>query len=313
MKPPVILLTLCAAFLTSQADIVKLSISPPGTDSAAGMSPANESPAVTNSTGSGNAISGGISLTTTSTNATLDFAVGYGSAAGFTDLSGPATAVGVFGPAPTNAVAPLLVDLTPYTFLANDPAKGGVLFGSIILTLNESSNLLAGLDYLSIATAKNTNGEIRGQLINGTPQIACPADATNECTGQPVPLTAHVMDAEGDAMQVQWAVNGYRFKPTPWRKAATPPVSMSCSKPTWTWVQTRLTWLWWILRAIAATAAAPLSSGTRCHPKLPGRPHLRELYGRPITSLSPSRFVSMPLMLVALRRGRYCLFQATNR
>jgi hypothetical protein len=208
MKPSLSLLAACAAFLTAQADVVNLSLSPPGTDSAVGLSPANESPAVTNSTGSGNAISGGISVSTTPTNATLTLAVGYGSAAGFTDLTGPATSVGIFGPAPTNSNAGLVVDLAPYTFLASDPAKGGVLFGSVLLSASESSNLLAGLYYINITTASNTNGEIRGQLINGTPEIECPTNATVECTGDPIPLTAHVSDLEGDAMTVVWTING---------------------------------------------------------------------------------------------------------
>lgn len=208
MKPNLPLLAACAVMMTAQADVVNLSLSPAGTDSAVGLSPANESPAVTNSTGSGNAISGGISVSTTPTNATLTFAIGYGSAAGFADLTGPATSVGIFGPAPTNTNAGLVLDLVPYTFLASDPAKGGVLFGSVLLTSSESSNLLAGLYYINVATATNANGEIRGQLINGSPQIECPTNATVECTGEPIPLTAHVSDAEGDAMEVIWTING---------------------------------------------------------------------------------------------------------
>ncbi|MDD5141668.1 MAG: CHRD domain-containing protein [Verrucomicrobiales bacterium] len=203
MKKTLSLLTLCSALAVAQADIVKFNLAPDG------LNPTNVVPAVTNSTGSGNTISGGIALQTT--NSTLSFAIGYGAAAGFSNLTGQATAVSLNGPAPAGTNAAVLFDLSPFTFPAIEPTNGGVIFGSVVLTSEQSSNLLAGLDYIVIATDSNTNGEIRGQLVPivaTAPTLVCPGDFTMECTGQPTNLTAQVASAAGEAMTVTWTVNG---------------------------------------------------------------------------------------------------------
>src|SRR5579859_1683665 len=209
MKTTVSIIILCASLAASRGDIVKFNISPAGTDAAIGLSPLNETPSLTNSTGSGNAISGGIVLQTT--NGMLHFAIGYGAAAGFTDLTGAATGFSLHGPATTNGTAPVLFDLRPFSFPAATPTNGGILFGTLTLTSNQVSSLLAGMDYVQIATSANTNGEIRGQLIpapNTAPILICPPDETVECTGQPIMLTAAVADPDGDALKVVWTVNG---------------------------------------------------------------------------------------------------------
>src|SRR5258706_8138435 len=92
MKKALSLFALCSALTIAQADIVKFNLAPNG------LSPANVVPAVTNSTGSGNTISGGIALQTT--NSTLTFAIGYGAGAGFSNLTGQATAASLNCPAP---------------------------------------------------------------------------------------------------------------------------------------------------------------------------------------------------------------------
>src|SRR5882757_7938027 len=169
MKRTFSLLTLCSTLAVAQADVVQFNLAP------SGLSPTNVVPAVTNSTGSGNVISGGIALQTT--NSTLTFAIGYGAAAGFSNLTGPATAVSLNGPAPAGSNAPVLADLSSFTFPAIDPTNGGVIFGSIVLTSEQSSNLLAGLNYIVIGTDSNTNGEIRGQIVSSViaaPTLVCP-------------------------------------------------------------------------------------------------------------------------------------------
>ena len=75
----------------AQAEIIQFNLSPAGTDAAVGLSPLNEVPAATNSTGSGNEISAGISFDTDTSILTL--ALGYGSAAGFTNLTAPASSM----------------------------------------------------------------------------------------------------------------------------------------------------------------------------------------------------------------------------
>src|SRR5205823_2500293 len=130
MKKHLCILALLSAALASQASVITLQLSPAGTGQALGLSPANVVPAVSNSFGSGNTISGGITLDTTTSN--LTFVIGYGSSAGFTDLTGPATGLFLHGPAATNATAPILLDLAPYHLPAANPAKGGLIFGTVV-------------------------------------------------------------------------------------------------------------------------------------------------------------------------------------
>jgi hypothetical protein len=196
---------LLSSALLSQAALVPFGLSPAGTDAAVGLSPANEVPAVLNSTGSGSTISGGIVFDTDTYE--LSLAVGYGSAAGFTDLTGPATGLALNGPAPTNQNAAVLFDLSAFHFPAADPALGGVIFGSVTVPTNAVADLLAGLDYLNIATATNTGGEIRGQLISLLPVVSCPQPVTVDC-GITTVLSAQVSSPVGNALTVVWLLNG---------------------------------------------------------------------------------------------------------
>src|SRR5262249_22474576 len=131
-----------AVGFSAQAALVKFQLSPPSTDTAVGLSPSNQVPVATNSTGSGGEISGGIIFDTESS--ILQVAVGYGSAAGFTDLTGPANAMHIHGPAGPGTNANVLVSLVPFNFPASDPAKGGVIFANIQWPTNDSEVLLAG-------------------------------------------------------------------------------------------------------------------------------------------------------------------------
>jgi CHRD domain len=206
-----------------QASLIPMGISPSGTDAAIGLNPSNEVPAVSNSTGSGGSISGGLVFDTDSSS--LMVTVGYGSAAGFTDLTGPATSMTLNGPAGTNQNGAELFDLSVFSFPAVNPAQGGVIFGSVTFPTNAVGDLLAGFDYINIGTDSNTNGEIRGQLIVLTPTITCPAPNTNECgTVAVVPVT--VSDPAGNAMTVVWSLNGVPVQ-TNQVAASNPPAATS--------------------------------------------------------------------------------------
>jgi hypothetical protein len=227
------ILVLLASIVVSYAAPVDFDLSPPGTDSAVGLSPTNEVPAVTNSAGSGGEISGGITFDPT--NGVLNLAVGYGSAAGFSNLTGAATAAHIHGPGATGVIAGVLVDLAPYVFPANDPAQGGVIFGAITLPTNSVADLLAGLLYLNIHTATNAGGEIRGQLIpvaaletNAPPTLLCPTSSVVQCSNKPTTLTAKVSDADGDALTVVWTVNGVAIQTNqvPASSGTNPPVKV---------------------------------------------------------------------------------------
>ncbi len=225
---------LLLAAISSPAALIQFQLSPPGTDVAVGMSPSNEVPVISNSTGSGNAISGGILFDTDQR--ILQLAIGYGSAAGFTDLTGPATAMHIHGVAPAGTSAGVLVSLEPYSFPAADPSKGGVIFGNVPFPTDQVSNLLAGLTYVNVHTALNPGGEIRGQLVpvvNSPPIVNCGPDAMVEC-GTVTLVTVQVSDPDGDPLTVIWSVNGISQQ-TNTLPASTPlavtPVSFSDKLP----------------------------------------------------------------------------------
>ncbi len=200
-----------------QATLLPMDISPAGTDAAVGLSPSNEVPPVLNSTGSGGPISGGVRFDTNTS--TLLLSIGYGSVAGFTDLTGPATAMTLNGPAATNEIAGVLDDLSALSFTSTNPAAGGIIFGSVIVPANAVTDLLSGLDYINISTAANSNGELRGQLIlltttttnvpptNMPPTITCPEPITAECGSNTV-VQVEVGSPTGSALTVAWSLNG---------------------------------------------------------------------------------------------------------
>ena len=200
-----LIVILLSSAVAGQAALVPIGLSPAGTDAAVGLSPANEVPPVLNSTGSGGPISGGLVFDTDTL--TLMLTVGYGSAAGFTDLTGPATNLTINGPAGTNQTAGMLYDLALLHFPAFNPARGGVIFGSVVVPTNAVADLLAGSNYLNIGTASNPSGEIRGQLVVLNPTIGCPDAVTVEC-GTPAGLSVPVGSPAGYALTVVWSVNG---------------------------------------------------------------------------------------------------------
>jgi hypothetical protein len=108
------MLVLLSTGVLAQATVIEFDLSTGGT----GLSGANEVPAVA-SAGTGNVISDGISFDTTTS--TLSFIMGYGSAAGFTDLSSVARSMHIHGPAAPGVNAPVLFSLTAAHFPAAEP------------------------------------------------------------------------------------------------------------------------------------------------------------------------------------------------
>jgi hypothetical protein len=216
-----IIAVLLVSGVLCQAALIPMGISPAGTDAGIGLSPANEVPAVTNSTGSGGPVSSGVIFDTNTS--TLMLTIGFGSAAGFTDLTGPATSMTLNGPAATNENAGVLDDLSALSFTSTNPAAGGIIFGSVIIPAGAVSNLLAGLDYINIGTAANTNGEIRGQLVLLAPSISCPEPVTGECGSNTV-VKVEVGSPVGSALTVVWSLNGVAVQ-TNQVPAGTPPTS----------------------------------------------------------------------------------------
>ena len=89
----------------------------------------------------------------------------YGSAFGFTDLTGPAFAWLLHGPAPFGETAPVLFSLQSLHSFALNPALGGKITGAIALDEAQEVGLLRGWSYINIYTPENLGGELRGQLV----------------------------------------------------------------------------------------------------------------------------------------------------
>jgi len=145
-----------------QAAIVEFDLSPPGAGPGLGLHPDNGViPGPGN--GSGNEIGNGIFLDTATRLLTLNLA--YGSAFGFTDLTGPAFAWLLHGPAPLSETAPALFNLQSLHTFAIDPSRGGSIVGTIALDAAQEEHLLSGRNYLNIYTPANLGGELRAQLV----------------------------------------------------------------------------------------------------------------------------------------------------
>lgn len=165
---------LAAAFtvlLSAQAlSAVLMDISPPGTSAGVGLSPLNEFLAGgfgMGGSGSGGEMGAGISFDPATLSLRVE--VAYGSAGGFSDLSGPAFAWYLHGPSSADRVGPVMVNLSPLHQFAADTATGGFLDGSVRLTQLQADALLAGLTYLNFYTPDFPGGEIRGQLVVTAP------------------------------------------------------------------------------------------------------------------------------------------------
>ena len=125
------ILSLGLAFtFSTRAALVTFQLSPPGSDQAAGLSPSNQVPPAVGSSGSGGDISGGIVYDPS--NSVLEVAVGYGSSAGFSNLTGPVIAIDIHGPAGPGTNTNILVNLLPYNFTAANLTNGGVIFGDLL-------------------------------------------------------------------------------------------------------------------------------------------------------------------------------------
>jgi hypothetical protein len=204
-----------SAALATHAALIEFRLSPAGSDTAVGLSPLNESPPILNSFGGGGAQPGTILFDTDTAQLSFEFA--YGMVGGFPNLTGPATAFHIHGPAPTGQNAGVLFDLSPFYLPLVPPMFGGLVHGAVVYPPDQIAGLFAGSNYINIHTALNPGGEIRGQLIpllppapstpaNTPPSVQCAGDATVECG--PASVSANVGDAEGDALIVVWSVNG---------------------------------------------------------------------------------------------------------
>lgn len=81
----------------------------------------------------------------------------------FSGLTGPATAAHIHGPAEAGKNAGVAIWLSEKGKPFESPFKG-----SATLTDAQASDLMSGLMYVNIHTAKNPGGELRGQLAKSS-------------------------------------------------------------------------------------------------------------------------------------------------
>jgi hypothetical protein len=128
----------------------------------AGLLPGNENGTVSGSPGTGGEIGGGIFFDDVTKLLTIN--VGWGSANGFTNLTGNATAMHIHGPASFTANAGVLIGLDSLGGY-NSSATAGGFSGTTTLTATNEARLLAGTLYINVHTSTNGGGEIRGNLV----------------------------------------------------------------------------------------------------------------------------------------------------
>jgi hypothetical protein len=138
-----------------------------------GLLAGNQGAALNGNPGSGGEIGAGI--TYDDVTQILNVNVGWGSANGFINLTGNATAAHIHGltasaaPASFNEIANVLIGLDGPPVTYNPSASAGSITGSVHIGANETA-LYDGRLYINVHTAANTGGEIRGQLIRVIPE-----------------------------------------------------------------------------------------------------------------------------------------------
>lgn len=129
-----------------------------------GLLPGNENPGASSSA-SGDASS--ILFDMGNSELTLD--IDWGSANGFSDLSGDATAMHIHGPADINSNGGVLYNLGSMGGFDASASSGG-FSGVVSIAAADVQTLLEGNMYLNIHTADNPGGELRANLLQAVPE-----------------------------------------------------------------------------------------------------------------------------------------------
>ena len=143
-----------------------------------GLLSGNENGVINGTPGSGGEVGAGIYFDDVSNLLTLNF--GWGSANGFTDLSGNATGNHIHGITAGMGIdsftqnAPVLIAIDSLAGW-NSSASAGGFSGGITLTDVQETALLNGQLYVNAHTAMNKGGEIRGNLVKQVPDAASTA------------------------------------------------------------------------------------------------------------------------------------------
>ncbi len=142
-----------------------------------GLLTGNEAPSVPASGGSGGELGTGILFDDATNLITIN--IGWGTANGFNNLTGNASAGHIHQPTPSlppasfNEATGVLVGLNTQPGW-NPSASGGGFNGAVTIPAASVPVLLEGRLYINIHTATNSGGEIRGNLIRASPTLAVP-------------------------------------------------------------------------------------------------------------------------------------------
>jgi hypothetical protein len=140
----------------------------------AGLLPGNENHVINGTPGSGAEVGAGITYDDVTNQLLVNIA--WGSANGFTNLTGNATAGHVHGATTNSAPVGFSQDAGVKEFLStlggwNASASAGGCSNCIVtLDATEETELLAERYYINVHTGANGGGEIRGHLVLGIPE-----------------------------------------------------------------------------------------------------------------------------------------------
>ncbi|MDX2117731.1 MAG: CHRD domain-containing protein [Planctomycetota bacterium] len=166
MKSACIAMIAAAAASSAHAAVLQFDFAGKG---GAGLISANENVATINGTpGTGGEIGAGITFDDVTRILTIN--VGWGSANGFTNLSGNAVAGHLHGPTAAGGTASFTQNASVRYGLDNlagwnNSAVSGGFIGSITINAADVAALLNGQFYMNVHTAANGSGEIRGNLV----------------------------------------------------------------------------------------------------------------------------------------------------
>jgi hypothetical protein len=135
----------------------------------AGLISTNENHAISGTAGSGGVVGAGIFYDDVTKVLTIN--IGWGSANGFSDLTGNASAGHIHGPTASGGTASftenagVIFGFSPHETWNPSATGGGVVGRTIVLSAGNEADLLAGKYYINIHTGANSGGEIRGNLV----------------------------------------------------------------------------------------------------------------------------------------------------
>jgi hypothetical protein len=133
-----------------------------------GLLPGNENGTINGTAGSGGELGNGIFFDDVTN--LLSIEIGWGSANGFTDLTGDTSAGHIHGPTASAGTASFLENAPVWIPLNNlaewdESATSGGFDGAVTLTDEQEIALFQGRLYINAHTQLNPGGEIRGNIV----------------------------------------------------------------------------------------------------------------------------------------------------